>query len=152
MLLLIPIHKLELDNLLLDDKTKNNVINDSYFYRIYYSDMYVTFNAAYLPFELKNVKIEKYFDKIKCLFNYDENKKTIKEIIDLEKRLLHRCLNHIGNKGIYRIDDQLKHSFIKINDTINQTKHFKTKKFILKISGIWHTEPNIGLTFRFFLH
>lgn len=152
MLILIPIYKFELNKVLLDEKTKNNVINDSYFYRLFYSDVHITFNAIYLLFELNNIKIEKYFDKIKCLFTYEENETMINEIVNIEKQILNKCKTDILCEPTYRIEDQLHNNFIKINESNVELNKYSTKKFILKISGIWQTEPNIGLTFRFFLH
>ena len=107
MLLLTPIYKFDINNILLDEKTKNNVINDSYFYRIFFSDELATFNALYLLFELKNVKVEKYFDKIKCLFNYKENETIINEIISIEKKILDKCNFTVMNYPVNRIEDQL---------------------------------------------
>lgn len=151
MLLLTPIYKFDINNILLDEKTKNNVINDSSFYRIFFSDELATFNALYLLFELKNVKVEKYFDKIKCLFNYKENETIINEIISIEKKILDKCNFTVMNYPVNRIEDQLKNNFIKINESNVDIKKYNTKRFILKISGIWSTNPNMGLTFRFFL-
>ena len=97
-------------------KTKNNVINDSSFYRIFFSDELATFNALYLLFELKNV-IEKHFDKIKCLFNYKENETIINEIISIEKKILDKRNFTVMNYPVNRIEDQLKNNFIKINES-----------------------------------
>ena len=152
MLVLIPIYKFDISKVLLDEKTKNNVINDSFFYRLFYSDINITFNAIYLLFELNNIKVEKYFDKIKCLFTYEENETMINEIVHIEKNILSKCNTDINKRTTYRIEDQLQNNFIKINESNAEINKYKTKKFILKISGIWLTEPNIGLTFRFFLY
>ena len=55
--------------LMLSEKTKNNIMNDGYFYRLYYSDEYGTSKGLFLGFELQQVSIEKYFNKLKCGFN-----------------------------------------------------------------------------------
>ena len=55
------------------DKTKNNILTGGDFYRIYYSDQYFTSNGLFIIFSLKNVKIERYFNKIKCIFDKVKN-------------------------------------------------------------------------------
>ena len=41
--------------IMLSNKTRNNVMDNSDFYRIYYSDENINSNGLYLFFELKNV-------------------------------------------------------------------------------------------------
>ena len=50
--------------LMLSEKTKNNIMNDGWFYRLYYSDEEGTSKGLFLGFELKNVTVEKYFNKL----------------------------------------------------------------------------------------
>jgi len=142
------------DYLILSDKIKNNILNNSDFYRMYYSTPNITFNGIFLDFELTNINIEQYFNKIKCCFTMnDNNKKSINQILELEKKILKH--SGIFNKSsIYRIEEQLQNNFIKIFDDKNtKIGMYKKKKFILKISGIWANQSNeYGLTFRFFIY
>ena len=52
-------------------------MNDGYFYRLYYSDEYGTSKGLFLGFELQQVSIEKYFNKLKCGFNTNGNSNII---------------------------------------------------------------------------
>ena len=55
--------------IMLSNKTRNNIMDNSDFYRIYYSDENHNSNGLYLFFNLKNVTLTKYFNKLKCSFN-----------------------------------------------------------------------------------
>ena len=140
--------------IILSDKIKNNIMNNSDFYRIYYSSPDITFNGIFLDFELNDIIIEQYFNKIKCCFTINEhNKKIIERILDIEKSILKNS-NIFNKTPIYRIEEQLHNNFIKIfDDKCTKIGNYKNKKFFLKISGIWANSSNeYGLTFRFFIY
>ena len=76
----------EVNNIMISDKTKNNIMNNSDFYRIYFSDENITFNGLSILLELNNITIEKYFNKIKLHFeNNQSNNETVKYIKSIEK-------------------------------------------------------------------
>ena len=52
-------------NIIISNKTKNNIMNNSDFLRICYSDEDMYTNGLYISFKLNKITIEKYFDKIK---------------------------------------------------------------------------------------
>ena len=68
MLLSLTPHQFSMNNIIISDKTKNNILENGDFYRIYYSDNNASFNGIYLQFKLKKVIIEPYFNKIKYFF------------------------------------------------------------------------------------
>uniref|UniRef100_A0A6C0C3Z7 Uncharacterized protein n=1 Tax=viral metagenome TaxID=1070528 RepID=A0A6C0C3Z7_9ZZZZ len=138
--------------LMLSDKTKNNVMNDGYFYRLYYSDEYSTSKGLFLGFELNQVTIEKYFNKLKCSFNQNENSDIIEFIKNVEKSIIDIMPGKQGKTPTYRIEEQLQNGFIKIFHNNSQTTPIKynSVKLLLKISGIWSSAKEYGATFRFF--
>ena len=78
-------------------------------------------------------------------FNPEENKEIIQTISHIEEEILNKI--NIHNKTIkYNIRNQLKSGFIKI---INEKYTSSINNFILKISGIWETNKEYGLTFKF---
>jgi hypothetical protein len=142
-------------NIIISEKTRNNVMVGSDFHRLIFSDEYCSTNGIYIHFCLTNITVEKYFNKIKCCFqNNPQNNTTISSIKSIEKMILNKFKN-IHNRSIScRIQEQLQNGFIKLygDDTIrygNQTKI----NFLLKISGIWVSNQtnDFGLTFRFFI-
>lgn len=138
--------------LMLSEKTKNNIMNDGYFYRLYYSDEYGTSKGLFLGFELQQVGIEKYFNKLKCGFNVNDNPNIIGFIKAIEKSILDIIPEKQGKYPAYRIEEQLQNGFIKIFYNTNQNTPIKytSVKLLLKISGIWTSAKEYGVTFRFF--
>jgi len=136
---------------MLSDKTKNNVMENGDFFRLYYSDSLCNSNGLYIYFTLKEVTIEKYFNKIKCSFSEKDNIQVIKQLKDIEKKISY-MLKFINKTCIYRIEEQLTNKYIKIytDKSVNfgRNNHIN---LILKISGIWNNYTSCGITFRFYM-
>ena len=137
------------NNIILEDKQKNIILDNGDFYRIYYSDESVCLNGVFVNFTLKNAMIEPYFNKIKCSFDGHSNKKTINYLKNIEKSILQTIT--IPGKKISRIEEQLSNCFIKIFSASDKIKKkFEKLNILLKISGIWQNKNEYGITFRFF--
>jgi hypothetical protein len=151
MILVVNPRQFNKQNIMFSEKTKNNILTDGHFYRIYYSDTDFTSNGIYLTFDLKNIKIEKYFNKIKCTFDKLSNRNIIEFIKDLESNILKASVLYKSKKSSHRIEEQLNQSFIKIFSEKNVIPgNINTIKIMLKISGIWSDKTCFGTTFRFF--
>ena len=122
---------------------KNNIIDDSYYIRILYSTHNVVLNGVYLLITLNNITCEKYYNKYRCCFNPNNHK----DVIDNIKKIEENILNKYDNKKIpnFKISEQLKNGNIKLFNLINTSD----SSFIVKISGIWETNCNYGLTYKF---
>jgi cytochrome c biogenesis protein ResB len=133
------------NNIFFCEPIKNNVMNDGNFIRIFYSSPYFTLNGIYLLVSLQDVICEKYYLKYRCSFNYNVNKETIDNIKAIEEEILKKY--EIKDKDVqFKIYEQLQNENIKIfSDVGNKSISY----FILKISGIWETQYNYGLTFKF---
>ena len=84
--LAIKTNEFDPHNIIISEKTKNNVMNESDFYRLIWSNEYCSTNGIFIYFNLKNVRIEKYFNKIKCVFeNNKENQDMITYIKSIER-------------------------------------------------------------------
>lgn len=142
----------DINHVIISEKTKNNIMTNGDFYRLYYSTEDIILNGLHISFELKNISIEKYFNKIKCIFESNEyNNDTVYLLKNIEKKLLERYRG-INKDCVYRIGEQLENKFIKIfDDNYINIKKYKSIKFVLKVSGIWSSQNEYGLTFRFFL-
>jgi len=124
---------------------KNNIINEGNFIRIIYSNENFTLNGIYLLITLNNITCEKYFSKYKCFFNTISHKNIIDNLKNIEETILNKY--EVENKfPQYKIYEQINNGNLKIfNDIGSKT----TCSFILKISGIWETQFNYGLTYKF---
>jgi hypothetical protein len=124
---------------------KNNIMNEGNFIRILYSNDILVLNGIYLILHLNDVTCEKYYNKFKCNFNVSNYKELIDNLKILEEDILKKYkTNKTPSLKIY---DQLKSGYIKLFNDIGVKNHVS---FILKISGIWETQTNYGLTYKFF--
>jgi hypothetical protein len=131
------------NNIYFSDPIKNNIINEGNFIRILYSNSNIIFNGIFLLLSFHNIVCEKYFNKYKCIINTNYYKDIIDKMKNIEETILKK--SNIQNKiPIYRINEQLKNGKIKIFDEIKTPNC----SFIFKISGIWETNQNYGLTYK----
>ena len=121
----------------------NSVINNGVFNRIYYSTDIFSMNGINVFCKLEHYKIEKYYNKYKLWFSIEKNMSLIEKLQILEKKILSK-MNIVNKTPIYSLDEHLRLGNIKIN---NYIKH--VDGLCLKISGIWQTSTNYGITFRF---
>lgn len=151
----LELDQFDINNVLTSEKTKNNIMNNSDFYRLYFSNENISINGIFLQFDLENIKIEQYFNKIKCCFGEtNKNLNTIKNIIGIEKNILDIC-DDINIKPSYRIEEQMSNKYIKIFDQKKlKLGNYNKLSVLLKISGIWSSnqQKEYGLTFRFFIN
>jgi hypothetical protein len=120
-------------------------MNDGNFIRMLYTTSHVVLNGIYILLKLNDIVCEKYYNKYKCTFDVYNHNDTIDTLKNIEENLLKKI--DIKDKvPQYKIHEQLKNGNIKIfNDIGNKTNC----QFILKISGIWETFSNYGLTYKF---
>ena len=122
---------LNIDNIFFLDPIKNIIITNSKFVRIIYSNKLLTLNGIYLICNIDNIdKINNY-----GLLLYIEN---------LENNILNKFSKE-KNK-YYKLREYFYSNFINTDYTKVEDNH---SKYILKISGIWDSNNNIGLTFKF---
>jgi len=153
MLISLNAQQFNKDNIIISEKTRNNVIDDSYFYRFYYSDESFNTNGIYIKFNIQDVKIEKYYNKLKCIFkNNSYNTKIIQDIIKIEKDILEKFYGISNLSKTFRISEQLTNSYIKLfSEGFNNFKLYDNITFLLKISGLWVSNTEYGTTFRFYI-
>lgn len=123
---------------------KNNIMNEGNFIRIIYSTPFFVLNGIYLFINIANSAIEKYYNKYKCSFDVEQHKEIIENIYKIEESILKKA--NITNKmPQFKIYEQLKNGNIKIFiDNIE-----KINGFALKIAGLWETDTQYGLTYKF---
>lgn len=129
------------------DPIKNNIMNDGNFIRILYSTPMFILNGIYMSISINQLTIEKYFNKYKCSFDIGTHINIIQRIKIIEENILHK-INIKGKIPQYKIYEQIGNGNIKIfADNIDHISN----RFLLKIAGIWETEYNYGLTYKFIL-
>tara|TARA_X000000368_G_C23057872_1_gene724912 strand:- start:749 stop:1252 length:504 start_codon:yes stop_codon:yes gene_type:complete len=140
------------NHIIICDPVKNSVMQHSNFYKIVYSNELLSLNGLYILFNLNNINQ----NKEKILFQYLDNKITIDKIAIIEEYIL-KLIDSNKNK-IYKITELLNNGYIKycyndysINNITYNNFNNVNKSLILKISGLWETKENIGVTFKIIL-
>lgn len=131
-------------SLIFCEPIKNNIMNDGNFIRILYSTNNMVLNGIYLLVNLSDVNCEKYYNKYKCNFNISNHCELISNLKIIEEEILKKY--RTNKTPSYKIYEQIKSGYIKVFSDVGN-KH--NCSFILKISGIWETQINYGLTYKF---
>lgn len=137
------------ENLYFCDTIKNNVMPNGNFIRILYCMSNFTMNGVYLHISFKNVEYEKYYQKHKFMFDTEEHSDIIKKVVEIEKNILSRINGQMKDKTPqFKVKEQVINGCIKLHLS---DLGFETKQvsLLLKISGIWETDTNYGLTYKF---
>jgi hypothetical protein len=128
------------------ESVKNTIMDDSNFIRICYSNELFALNGILLKLHIRTFNVEKYFNKYKCSYDVNTNREEIAKVAAIERQVLQR-LGLNKKRANYRITEQLNSGNIKLfTDNINIKI---PDEYILKISGIWETETDFGLTYKF---
>jgi hypothetical protein len=145
MYVVLDIADFNVNHIFYQDKVKNTVMDNSNFLRMNYSNNLFILNGIFIKFTLKVHTIEKSFNKYKCLFDIKTHSDLIAQFSGIEKYMLDKY--SAGRQTpIYRIAEQLNNGFLKI---FNEAECKESNEFILKIYGIWETECDYGLTYKF---
>lgn len=129
------------------DPIKNNIILESLFIKIFYSTSNVIFNGIYLELPFIECYYEKYYNKYKYIFNINNkiNQEIISKIKTIEEDILNKYI--ISNKTYQnKVYQHIKCGNIKL---FCDNKPVTSNKIILKISGLWVSSNNYGLTYKF---
>jgi hypothetical protein len=133
---------------------KNKIMTGGTFTRIIYSNELVSMNGVHLIFTLNGRTQEIYNNKFKFICDTDEKTRSIIQLLQL---IEHDILKerYFKNKQInYKLKEQFHSGFFKFFQSKSHVKttndtHSKAVLFSLKISGIWSTDDNYGITYKF---
>ena len=141
--------------------TKENIIMEGKFTKLLYSNELFTMNGIYFSFPIENIIIEKVGNKNIIKFHsYSQiNLPIIQEFAKIESRILehYKCMNKCLRKISNSLSKQLYSGSMKIYKDLHSFKNYDNNNkntdemsvdFFLKISGIWETENEIGLTYK----
>ena len=137
------------------EPVQNAVMNDSYFIRIIYSDNNVSLAGLMIPMYFNGVTVFKSFNKSIIMYDLHSHKDMISKICNLENVILERYSQFLKlykkfkKFPVYNLTTQLRSCSIKLFDNID--KSLDECNIVLKISGIWENDNEIGITFNFIL-
>jgi hypothetical protein len=124
---------------------KNNIMNDGNFIRILYSTPLFILNGIYVNIIINHTAVDKYYNKFKCTFDINYHRDILEKIRYIEEGLLKK-ININGKIPQYKIYEQLRNGNIKV---FSESYDKINTNFLLKIAGIWETDTDYGLTYKF---
>tara|TARA_B100001063_G_scaffold4601_1_gene3386 strand:- start:4019 stop:4477 length:459 start_codon:yes stop_codon:yes gene_type:complete len=141
----MPYEKYKSSNIFFGEPIKNTIIENSVFRRIIYSQPEISFNSINIYFTFNYITIKKFYNKWKCVINDPINKTNL---LNIENTILNK-LNINNKKPIYGITQQVQNNVIKIFSDRMTSGEFIDYTIVLRISGIWESDKEYGITFKF---
>lgn len=142
MILILDIKDVNINNIFFYKSVKNNILTNGYFTKVLYCDQCITMNGLYIKIDIKDLVVEKNYNKYKCIYPVYKNS-WINKIKEIEQNIIDKF--YLSNKvPQYSIYDQLiKGQFLLYNIK-------DSSSILLRISGIWEDNDNYGLTYKMF--
>lgn len=83
--------------------------------------------------------------------NLEDNRETVVMLCMMEEQILEYYKNmwNVQKTNVYNLKSSLLNGNIKIHDEMDASAYRHPNEYILKISGVWETNMNVGLTFKF---
>jgi hypothetical protein len=126
------------ENVVLHEPVKNQIFNDSTFARIVYSNNIITTAGIHFKLDIKGATMEKRSAKTNFQFNIYNNSCLIASVEQIERALLSTI---DAKTPVYGLHNELVSGRIAVHDY--------TDTIVLKISGVWETDTNCGITYKF---
>lgn len=142
----IELDEFDETNVYFNKPVRNTVIDESNFLRVTYSNNMFSMNGIYIKVNIDVTHKEKHYNKYKCSFNLSKNYLVVHKLAQVEAKILRR-LEMSGKAPVQKIRQQLNCGNIKLftdNSNVSQAN-----MYILKMSGIWETETEYGITYKF---
>ncbi len=127
--------------------SKPNHVVDGIFTKVIYSSPYYTMNGLFLHLPVRSSQVDVVV-KYKAMLNFDvnENADMVRKMRSIEHNILTQYCdkNNINKKIDTCFYDALKEGKIRIYEGSKSLY----SQYIVKISGIWESESNCGITFK----
>jgi hypothetical protein len=159
MIITLDLSKFTMNDFFLLD-TKRNIIMDGIFTKIIYSNNWFTMNGLYILFPIEIITIEQNANKRQIKFNpyLPSNLCVIQEFAKLECKIIdyYRQITQSPLKISNMLSKQLYSGYIKIFKEYNKMCNTEentgllSNQYVIKISGIWESPSEIGLTYKLF--
>lgn len=135
-------------NLFFSDK-KNNILMEGSFTKLIHSDEFITTIGLYLqcPFKVQSKSL--FLNKCFLTIKPSENVDIIRKVKSIETSIMSYYKTYTqSNKTITTLlSEKLESGNIKYYSKHNYPN--KKNNIVLKISGIWESEKECGITFKF---
>ena len=134
---------------------KSNMIIDGFFSKLMYSTNCFITTGLYIDCLFQHQSIKKIRTSI-IEFDIHKNNDSIQKLLNIEKQILLEYIQQLQLSPkipVYDLEHKLQSGMIKFysSNTYNKTNNFKllsSVNYYIKISGIWETEHQVGLTYK----
>lgn len=131
-------------------ETKQNMLMDGKFTKLLFSDNIFTTIGIFLNIQFNSSTI--YQINKKCILKFeknDMNMKTINNLANIERTILqyYKNLNNCNKEANYLLYNTLMNGSIKLY--VKQYSNLSNLKYIIKISGVWENDKEVGITYKF---
>ena len=124
---------------------KNRLLSNSSFYKLFYTPPLFILNTLYIKLDLKPLCIKQLENKICISFNTDKNKLILTKIKEIEISILNRL--SLNKLKTLNCSNQLHKGCLYVNNVYKNVT--KINHLYIKISGIWESEKEYGLSYKF---
>jgi hypothetical protein len=144
----ILINPLDFDikNIFLSEIKDNTIIN-GVFIKVIYSSNLITLNGIFLLFPIIEPERRIYNGKQYLFFKQQDNMHIIDMFEKIERNIISLYYGNSSKTIVYTIHKQLKNGMIKFYQ-YSDIKLSLEPQYYMKISGIWETATEIGLTYK----
>jgi hypothetical protein len=128
----------------------NTVMNNGEFVRIVYSTPDMMLTGLHVNIQPMNGHLRTHYDKCKIEYDVSKNIDWVKELAIIESDILNKYKLHTGSSKspAYNMTYQLYQGAIKIYNVQKNDDKCSTYNVMLKISGVWETDVEYGLTYK----
>jgi len=157
MLLVVPHQRVDCWYISYGEKTSNAIIDNGNYYSVGYSTPDMSISVLHIGFTLKNMSMSSHFNKYRCIYSSDiENTSTISNLEMIERGILAGFKT--DRRPVYRMG-KIKESntlncfvnMIGVEPTMAISTLVPNAMIIMKVSGIWETDTEYGVIFKFFI-
>ena len=141
---------------------KRNIIMDGEFTKIIFSNEHITMNGIYTmcPMQFQAINDRTGLNKNILYFQpyHASNMPLLNIFSEIEKQILRYYKEYYTSSKtpLYSLHNQLHSGNVKIYKSYNEQSISPPpgfapimKKYVIKMSGIWETDRNIGITYKF---
>ena len=131
-------------------ETKRNTIMDGFFTKILYSNEYLTTIGIYFTVQFQGASIHLVNNKNILYFEKKNfNNILCQQISGVEKDILeyYKILFNCKKNAVCILSDHLNNNCLKLY--MKESNKSNSMNTIIKISGVWETEKDFGITYKF---
>jgi hypothetical protein len=153
--MILDINNFQIENIYFLEK-KDNIVFDGIFTKLLYSNNCFIMNGIYFQLPIEFIKISEVNNK--TVINYQIMNKlnllNIQEITNLENKIIdyYKKMYNCNKNFVNNLSKHISSGIIKIYNNHEKSNFYikNTFYFIIKISGVWETHNEVGVTYKIY--